>query len=104
MPPEEEPDRSGEAGEEAAASESSSTEMIDRNRFLLHRLQAEIGRIKEQMARVREEALMGSRQVLPEADPEKILKEALSQLEKIQEGRPQEHPPAPEGPEEAARS
>ena len=69
--------------EGVAVPDDSATEMIDRNRFLLHQLQSELGRLKEELA---------SRKLDPpratglhaNATPEEILEETRTLLEKFQ--------------------
>ena len=63
--------------------DESATEMIDRNRFLLHQLQSELGRLKEELASRKEDPPSGTGSD-PKATPEEILEETRSLLEKFQ--------------------
>jgi hypothetical protein len=67
--------------------EQSSTEMIDRNAYMLHELQSEIDRLKAELARQRKNL-----EAAPPAEPalglEEILREARKQLSKLQENPP----------------
>ncbi|MCZ6692045.1 MAG: hypothetical protein O7H41_20860 [Planctomycetota bacterium] len=63
--------------------EDSATEMIDRNRFLLHQLQSELGRLREELAS-RKLDPPGAAGLDPGATPEEILEETRTLLEKFQ--------------------
>ena len=74
--------------------ETSSTEMIDRNQFQLEQLQAEIGRLKAELARQRKNMEEGPGDE-PKSDPSEILREARAQLEQLQNRAPDEDEPGP---------
>ncbi|MCZ6602079.1 MAG: hypothetical protein O6952_03655 [Planctomycetota bacterium] len=81
--PEEEKAPADSLPEGVTVPDDSATEMIDRNRFLLHQLQSKLGRLKEELAS-RKLDPPSTTALDPAATPEQILEETRTLLEKFQ--------------------
>ena len=70
---------SHDPGSEKRKARQSPTDIINRNEFLLFRLQSELKRLKAESASAKEESTRVLRS--EDADPEKILREANEEIE-----------------------
>ncbi len=91
MPPTDDPKPEGEEEKGEPPSQAQTpTEMIDRNRFLLHQLQGKIEEVKKAIQRKPDDPDTSDSSDT-EASPDEILEEARAQLEKLQDAGPQPH-------------